>query len=243
VTLHRAEGLNTITSALLDEIVELVRDLARDAECRCVVLTGEGRTFLAGTDLNESMAMNARDFEQYSAKARQSTLALASVAVPVIAAVNGAAVGGGCELALACDFIYAAQNARFGLPEVKLGVIPGMGGTHLLSRAVGLRRAKELLYTGATLSAEEARAIGLVNDVFATEELLDMVLGTAEHIARQGPLAVRAVKAALAGSARIALARGLEMEWSHRRALFESQDRAEGIRAFLDGRAPSFSGR
>lgn len=242
-TLSRAHGVNTLTPALLDDMLAFVRQLGDDPECRCAVLTGEGRTFLAGTDLDEAMAMSAHAFDDYSAKARKVTLAVTSAPVPVIAAVNGAAVGGGLELALACDFIYAAETARFGLPEVKLGVMPGMGGTHLLPRAVGSRRARELLYTGAAISAQDAREIGLVNELFAEDELLPKTLATATRIAAQAPLAVRAIKATQVDEARVALARALTAEWSHRRSLFGSQDRAEGIRAFLERRTPSFSRR
>jgi enoyl-CoA hydratase len=242
-TLTRADGINTLSSALLNEILTFLHALGGDPECRCAVMTGEGRAFLAGTDLAESVGISAQGFDEYSAKARQVTLALMSAPVPVIAAVNGFAVGGGCELALACDFIYATESACFGLPEVKLGVMPGMGGTYLLPRAIGERRARELLFSGAMISARDAHAMGLVNEVCEEHELVPKALATAEHIAAQGPLAVRAIKATLADLSLIELARALNAEWSHRRELFVSQDRVEGIRAFLERRMPSFPGR
>ena len=242
-TFFRADGLNTLTPALLKEILDFLRALGDVSECRCAVLTGEGRAFLAGTDLEESAAMSERDLDDYSAKARQVSLALISVPVPVIAAVNGIAVGGGFELALACDFIYSSEQARFGLPEVKLGVMPGMGGTYLLPRAVGQRRSRELLYTGESISAEDALAAGLVNQVCAEQELLSKTLATAERIAAQAPLAIRAMKAILIDNAQAEYARALDAEWSHRQALLSSLDRVEGIRAFFERRAASFAGR
>jgi enoyl-CoA hydratase len=241
-TFSRPDGLNTLTMALLDEIGALLRDAASDPACSCLVLAGEGRAFLAGTDLHESIRMDATAFAAFSARAREVTLALSTARVPILAAVNGFAIGAGCEIAMACDFIYAASAAKFALPEAKLGVIPGMGGTYLLARAVGLPRAKEMLFTGETISAEEANLLGLVNKVTPGEELIAQALACAERISARGPLAVRAARDSLVEAHCAALAEALEVEWAHRQHLFRSRDRSEGIRAFLENRTPIFRG-
>ncbi|MCU0681151.1 MAG: enoyl-CoA hydratase-related protein [Polyangiaceae bacterium] len=238
-TLARAKGLNALSVPLLDDLCALFAEVSDDATCRCVVLAGEGRAFLVGSDLRDSIAMDATAFAAYSAKARRVALALAATPVPVIAAVNGDAIGGGCELVLGCDFALAARSARFGLPEARLGVIPGMGGTYLLPRAVGPARAKELLFRGSRLSAHEARRYGLVNAVSPDGVVLDRALEAAEEVARLAPLAVRAIKRVVDVGR---LEEHLELEWSQREALFRTADRTEGLTAFIEKRPPSFRG-
>jgi enoyl-CoA hydratase len=164
------------------------------------------------------------------------------VPVPVIAAVNGAAMGGGCEMTLACDFAYAADNARFGLPEVTLGIMPGLGGTQLLTRQAGERRALEILVSGRPLTAAEALEVGLVNRVVPAAELMEAVLETANRIAANAPLSVRAVKRVVHEGASMDLAAAMEMEHSAYNRLFKSADRREGVASFNEKRTPAFRG-
>jgi enoyl-CoA hydratase len=163
--------------------------------------------------------------------------------MPVVAAVNGFALGGGCELALACDFIYASENARFGLPEVSLGVIPGFGGTQRLSRLVGCARAKELIFTGDMIDAARAKEIGLALDVVPLAKLLPHARAALERVAKKGPLAIRRVKEAIDRGADLELADGLRIEREVFSDLFNSADRREGMKAFLEKRPPAFTGR
>lgn len=240
-TFHRAEGLNTLNDLLFDELIHVIE--SADDPCRAIVLTGEGPAFLAGSDLVASVEMSDAALIAYSRKAHAVARALAEAPMPILAAVNGAAIGGGFEVALACDFIIAARSARFAMPEAKLGVIPGLGGTYFLPRAVGQRLARELLYTGRMLDAAAALEAGAINRVVEDDRLVEETLAIAETIAARSPLAIRALKATLRESEALDLAAALDVEWAHRRALLGTEDRAEGIRAFLDRRAPHFKGR
>jgi enoyl-CoA hydratase len=233
----RADGPNTLTPTLVDKFFAFLRALGDDPpECRSGVLTGEGRAFLAGTDVEESIAMNAQGVDEYSAKARPVTLTLTSAPVPVIAALNGFTVGGGCELALTSKFIYAAEPARFGLPEVKLRVVPGMGETNVL--ALGQRRARELLYTGAMISAHDSRAIGPVDEVCAEHELVPKTLGTAARGCSRYARSRRRSSTTRGSSSRARwtrsgpIAKGCSPRRIVRRAC-----------AYIERRTPSFSGR
>ena len=240
-TFHRAEGLNTLNDTLFDELIYLI-DSAGEA-CRVIVLTGEGPAFLAGSDLTALSKMSSEALVTYSLKAQAVARALAGAPMPILAAVNGAAIGGGFEVALACDFIVAARSARFAMPEVKLGVIPGLGGSYFLPKAVGTRLARELLYTGRMLDAEAALHAGAINLIVEDAQLVDEALAIAETIAAQSPLAVRALKATLRETEALDLAPALDLEWVYRRTLLSTEDRAEGIRAFLERRPPVFTGR
>jgi enoyl-CoA hydratase len=168
---------------------------------------------------------------------------IAALPVPVVAAVNGFALGGGCELALACDFIYASENARFGLPEASLGVVPGFGGTQRLSRLVGRARAKELIFTGDIIDAAKAKEVGLVLEVVPLPQLLGHARAALERIGKKGPLAIRRAKEAIDRGADLELADGLTIERKMFADLFDSADRREGMKAFLEKRPPVFTGR
>jgi len=241
VTFHGDDGINTLNDALFDELITIVTGSGE--ACRAIVLTGEGSAFLAGSDLAASLAMSPEELLDYSRKAQHLACALVEAPMPIIAAVNGAAIGGGFEVALACDFIVAARTARFGMPEVKLGVIPGLGGTYFLPRAIGPHLARELLYTGTIIDAEAALRAGAVNRIYEDDRLMHEALEIARSIAAQGPLAVRAIRATLRAGEALDFAEALKREFTHRRNLLLSDDREEGIRAFLERRCPFFVGR
>ncbi len=243
LTLSRADVLNALDAETLESLEAAIGAVHRDESVRALVVTGAGRAFCAGADIEGMRDFTTVDAARFSGLGHRVFASLEDLPVPTIAAVNGFALGGGCELALACDFVYASQKAKFGQPEVKLGLIPGFGGTSRLVRRVGPAWAKEIAMLGEVLGAEEARQIGLVNRVFEPEALLDATLAAAEAAAARGPLAVRAAKRVLqegqGGDVRVAHA----LEQAAFAALFGSEDHNEGIDAFLAKRDPEFRGR
>ncbi len=242
LTIDRPEALNAVSFAVLGELVAALRILDADATCRCVVLTGSGaRAFAAGADIRELAGQTPESLRAGPDFARWDELR--EIGLPIVAAVRGYALGGGCELAMACDLIVAAEDAQFGQPEIKLGVIPGAGGTQRLTRAIGKARAMEMILTGRSIGAREAEAAGLVNLVVPAEETLDRALALAGQIAAMAPLAVRAAKAMVNRAYETALTSGLADE---RRAFFElfaTDDQSEGMAAFTEKRAPTWRGR
>ena len=194
LTLDRPKALNALDSATLEELTRQVEGIAADRSVRAVVLTGEGRAFAAGADIAEMRKLTALEAEAFSRLGHETMLAFEALSVPTIAAVNGFALGGGCELACACDWIYASTRARFGQPEVGLGLIPGFGGTSRLLRRVGPAWAKELVLGGEPIDSETAQRIGLANRLFAPEELVDAAVAAGVAIASKGPLAVATAK-------------------------------------------------
>jgi enoyl-CoA hydratase len=243
ITLNRPEALNALDAAVLAQLEARIGEVARDPGARALVVTGEGRAFAAGADIAAMQPFTAAQAGEFSRLGHRAFAALEALAVPTIAAVNGYALGGGCELALACDWIYASAKARFGQPEVNLGIVPGFGGTSRLVRRVGVAWAKEIVLTGEAIDAEQALRIGLANRVFAPEELLPAALAAGDAIAAKGPLAVAAAKRVLhqGQDADARVANALEQEAFA--ATFASEDRAEGMAAFLDKRAPVFRRR
>jgi enoyl-CoA hydratase len=245
LTLNRPDKLNALNAELLKELGMALHGLVADAEVRCVILTGAGdKAFAAGADIaamSEMTPVQAKQFADMGHRVGNSIESLTTV--PVIAAVNGFALGGGCELALACDFVYASDKAKFGQPEVNLGVIPGFGGTQRLARRVGAARARELCMTGDMVGAEEALRIGLVNAVVPHAELLPRVRETAKKIASKGPLAIASVKRVVARGADVPLQVANELEATSFAALFGTNDQREGMRAFVEKRPAKFEGR
>ena len=250
VSFNRPEVRNAINTATCEDLRELFGPLAftphlkSEGDLRCIVLTGAGdKAFSAGGDLKERDGMSDDDWRLQHAIIEESAYAILNCSVPVIAAVNGVAFGGGCEMALCCDFIYAARTARFALPEVTRGIMPGAGGTQNLPRAIGERRAKELLLTGRPFSADEAQAWGMVNQVVEPEALMDRVLETARTIAANAPISVRQIKKAVHNGLQTDLTRGLLTEVLAYERTISTEDRREGVRAFNEKRRPDFKGK
>ena len=245
VTLHRPEVLNAINTRMGEELLALWRMLVQDpGDCRCVVLTGAGeRAFCAGGDLKQRDGMTDAQWRAQHEIFELAYLTLLDVPMPVIAALNGIAYGGGLENALACDFIYAARHARCALSETRLGIIPGGGGTQTLARAVGERRAKELIFRAQAFDAAQGLAWGLFNQVVEPAELMPAVLQCAQDIAANGPLAIRQAKKSIHFGLQTDLHTGSRFEIEAYHRLVGSQDRHEGVRAFNDKRKPLFTGQ
>ena len=242
ITLDRPEALNALSFDLLDELVGSLQTLDADPACRAIVITGSGeRAFAAGADIRELSTQSAASLTEGH---RFDTWdRIAEIGLPLIAAVRGFALGGGCELAMVCDMIVAAEDAQFGQPEIRIGVMPGAGGTQRLTRAIGKARAMEVILTGRQLSAREAFEAGLVTSVVPAAATVDAALELAQRIADMPPLAVRAAKAAVLDAADRQLAAGLARERATFFGLFDTQDQAEGMAAFTEKRPPVWSGR
>jgi enoyl-CoA hydratase len=239
--LNRPDRLNALNLELRETLASYFTDLASDDAVRCVVLTGDEKAFAAGADVAELAQRTPTD--PAFARVRAAWAPIERYSRPVIAAINGFALGGGCELAMHCDIIVAGEGAKLGQPEVKLGIMPGAGGTQRLVRAVGKFAAMRWLLTGDPLSAAEAHRLGLVTEVVADGEVLKRALEIAARIAAQAPLAVAAIKDAVLRGADLPLEAGLRLEGESFQALFATEDRAEGMRAFLEKRKPEFKGR
>ena len=243
LTFNRPDKLNAISSAMLAQLERRLGQAERDPEVRALVLTGAGpRAFVAGADIAEYAAADHRGFVRYQAESRRLFSWLDRFAKPVIGAVNGHALGGGFELALCCDLLVASTRASFGLPEGRLGLSPGGGGTQRLTRATGPFVAADVLLAGRRLTAQDALGLGLVAEVVAPERLLEAALAKAEQVARVAPLAGRAMLALVATAMEAPLEEGLGQEQEALAALHRTRDAAEGIRAFVEKRAPRFTG-
>ncbi|MEM0990958.1 MAG: enoyl-CoA hydratase [Pseudomonadota bacterium] len=242
VTLHRPEALNALNLTLMGELGDALAAMDADDRVGAIVLTGSEKAFAAGADIKQMQAMSYVDVVKADLFTPE-TQAVLRVRKPIIAAVAGYALGGGCELAMMCDFILAADTAKFGQPEVNLGVMAGIGGTQRLTRFVGKSKSMEMNLTGRFMDAEEAERAGLVSRVIPAEDLLSEAIATAEKIADKAPLAVMAIKEAVNRSYETTLAEGLLYERRVFHSLFATEDRAEGMQAFIDKRAPQFTGR
>ena len=236
--------LNALNGETLTELRDRLREVALDTDARTIVLIGAGeKAFAAGADITEMTEMSVLEAHGWGMLGHECGRLLESMPKPTIAAVNGFALGGGCELALACDIRYASENAKFGQPEINLSVIPGWGGTQRLARAVGAGLAKDLILTGRTIDAAEALRIGLVSAVYPAAELLDRVLETAAELAEKSPVALSAAKDAANRALQGDLGAGLSYEAILFAALFATEDQLEGMRAFTEKREPDFKGR
>lgn len=245
IHLHRPTVANALNTQMGRDLLALFTGLNLDpGDVRCVVMTGTGeRHFCAGGDLQERDGMSDQDWLVQHALFEHAYYAIMDCPIPIIAAVNGAAVGGGCELALACDFIFAAAKARFGQPETRLGIIPGGGGTQNLARVVGGARAKELILSGHIFTAEDALQWGMVNRVVLPDQLMEQAIQTARAIAANAPVAVRSAKLAITRGMELDRRSGLALEIAVYNQTVVTQDRREGVRAALEKRNPEFLGK
>lgn len=243
ITFARPDVANALSTKMGQELLDAWSQLRADAALRVVILAGEGRHFQAGADLKERNGMTDEAWAEQHRLFEAMIRAQLACPVPIIAAVQGAAMGGGCEMSLACDFTYAAEGARFGLPEAGLGIMPGLGGTQLLTRAVGPRRAIEIMTTAAPFTAEKALEWGVVNAVVPADQLMDSVLAVARQISSRAPLSVRGLKRVVHGGQDLDLKQAMDLELTIYNSLFVTEDRREGVASFNEKRTPAFSGR
>lgn len=241
VQLNRPEVLNAINMQLMIELVDALENLDKDDDVRCFILTGNEKAFAAGADIKEMAEASAVEMLTRDQFARWDKIR--KVKKPIIAAVSGFALGGGCELAMTCDMIIASETARFGQPEINIGVMPGAGGTQRLTRAVGKAKAMEIVLTGKTFTADEAKQWGLVNKVVPSEYYLQEAINFAKEIANKPPVAVRLAKEAVLKSFDTTIEGGLEFERRNFYLLFASDDQKEGMKAFVEKRKPVWKGK
>ena len=245
VTMNRPEASNAVNTRMGQEMLAFFEEISLDpGDVRCIVLTGTGeKAFCAGGDLKERRGMTDEAWQRQHVVFERKARALMACPVPVIAAVNGAAFGGGCEMALQCDFIYAATTARFALTEVTLGIMPGAGGTQNLPRAVGTRRALEVILTGAPFTADQGLEWGMINRVLPPAELMPAALATAARIAANAPISTRQAKQAVHRGIGLSIWDGLAMEIEAYNRMVPTSDRREGVAAYNEKRKPVFTGR
>ncbi len=243
ITFNRPKALNALNGDLLDELNTALGEIASDEDIRVLVLTGSGeKSFVAGADITQLATFNTLQAKLFGEKGQAIISRLQELSIPVIAAVNGFALGGGSEMALACDFIYASENAMFGLPEINLGLIPGFGGTQRLPRLIGSNRAKEMIFTGKLIPASEAEKAGIVNRVLPQASLMEETLKTARTIAAKGKVSLRAAKQAINNGLNVDLSTGCRIEMDAFAICMASEDGREGTSAFLEKRKPEFKG-
>ncbi len=244
LTLNRPKALNALNMAMVRELGQAVHQVWDDPTVRVVVITGAGdKAFAAGADITEFKDMSPVDAWTFNQRMQRVYLEIERSPKPVIAAVNGYALGGGCELMMACDIAYASDRAKIGQPEINLGLIPGAGGTQRLARLIGKQRAKELVMTGDMIGAHEAWNLGLLNKVVPADQLMAEVRKLAEKLASKGAVALKAAKEAIEEGSDIGLERGIGIEGKLFSLCFATEDKAEGVNAFLEKRTPNFKGK
>ncbi|MBF0289184.1 MAG: enoyl-CoA hydratase/isomerase family protein [SAR324 cluster bacterium] len=243
IKFNRPKALNAVNSLTMADVSDALNQVEQDRSIKVLVCTGAGeKSFIAGADIAEMSQLGPLELRAFSVKAHELLFRLEKLPIPVIACVNGFALGGGSEIAMACDFIYASENAKFGQPEITLGLIPGWGGTQRLSRLVGKARAKEICLTGDIMKAQEAKEIGLVNRVFPKEELWGETMKTAKKIASMGRVATRAIKTCVDRGFDVDLHSACNMEADAFGYCVATPDGKEGTTAFLEKRTPNFQG-
>lgn len=243
IIFNRPKALNALNSELLEEFSCALDEISGNEDIRVLILTGAGeKSFVAGADITELAKFNSLEGKIFAKKGQSIISKLQELSIPVIAAVNGFALGGGSEIALACDFIYASEKAMFGLPEINLGIIPGFGGTQRLPRLIGINKAKEMIFTGRMITASEALGVGMVNRVVVPEALMDEATKIAKTIASKGRVSLRAAKQAINGGINADLATGCRIETDSFALCMSSRDAKEGTSAFLEKRKADFKG-
>ena len=243
VTIDRPEALNALNSTVIAELEQVVTELENDGTIRAMILTGEGRSFVAGADIGEQYPLDLDGGRRWGQRGSALFRRMERLEFPTIAAVNGFALGGGCELAMSCDVILASEKAKFGQPEVGLGITPGFSGTQRLPRRVGIAKAKELIFSGRMVKADEAERIGLVNAVYAPEALLDGAMEMARSFAKNAPIAVKYAKACIDRGMQTDIDSGIACENELFAMCFATADQKEGMGAFLEKRTAEFQNR
>ena len=243
LTIDRPEALNALNSTVISELEQLIGEVERDLELRALIITGAGRSFVAGADIGEQKPLTLDGGRRWGQRGSALMRRIEKLEIPTIAAVNGFALGGGCELALSCDIILASEKAKFGQPEVGLGITPGFSGTQRLPRRVGIGKAKELIYSGKMIKADEAEKIGLVNAVYAPEELLPGAIEMAKSFTKNAPIAVKYAKACIDRGMQMDIDDGIALENELFAMCFATQDQKEGMGPFLEKRPAVFENK
>ena len=243
IKINNPDQLNALNSSLLKELDNAIDTISSDAEIRVLILTGEGRAFVAGADISEMADLNCIESGEFGFLGANVFMKIETLQIPVIAAVNGFALGGGCELAMACDIRVASEYAKFGQPEVGLGITPGFSGTVRMPKLIGIAKAKELIFTGRIINAVEALEIGLVNSVYPQDEFMEKVLALATQISQNAPYAVRNSKKSINDNYDLPLYDAIKHETEFFSACFNTEDQKEGMRAFLNKGKAKFNNR
>ena len=243
ITIDRPEALNALNSTVISELEEVVGKIEDDGNIQALIITGEGRSFVAGADIGEQQPLDRNGGLAWGQRGSALFRRIEKLTIPTIAAVNGFALGGGCEIAMACDIILASEKAKFGQPEVGLGITPGFSGTQRLPRRVGAAKAKELIFSGKMITAEEAKRIGLVNGVYEPEELMDKAEEMALSFTKNAPIAVKNAKLCIDRGLDMSLDDGIALENELFAMCFATEDQKEGMTAFLEKRSPEFKNR
>ncbi|MGD9570119.1 MAG: enoyl-CoA hydratase-related protein [Sedimentibacter sp.] len=241
LTFNRPDCLNALNTAVLEELNQAMEMLEKDESINVIIITGNGKAFVAGADISEMKDKTVSEAKAFSNLGSKLFRKIELMNKPVIAAVNGYALGGGCELAMACDIIIASENAKFGQPEVGLGIIPGYSGTQRLPRLVGVKKAKELIFTAETINAVEAEKIGLLNKVVLSDQLIEVSLELARRIVSKGQTAVKYAKNAINCGIEVDIDTGISIEENFFALCFDTNDQKEGMSAFLEKRKPNFN--
>ena len=240
LTIDRQEALNALNSEVITELEEKIAEIENDSELSVLIMTGAGRSFVAGADIAEQKPLDLTGGRRWGQRGSALMRRIEKLEIPTIAAVNGFALGGGCELAMSCDIILASEKAKFGQPEVGLGITPGFSGTQRLPRRVGIAKAKEPIFSGKMIKADEAKSIGLVNEVYPAEQLIDKAVEMAESFAKNAPIAVRYAKACIDRGMQMDIDDGIALENELFAMCFATDDQKEGMGAFLEKRPAEF---